>query len=116
SVYGWQFAINYDPTVLIPKANPDPSSAYPDGAGNTVLLGSGTSLCPVYGGTNFGGCNWNAAAAANQGSSFVSTLVPGKILVGFTSFHPTTPPSSTRRPLRPNAPFKSTPNPPLRIP
>ena len=88
SVYGWQFAINYDPTVLIPQANPDPSSAYPDGAGNTVLLGSGTSLCPVYGGTNFGGCNWNAAAAANQGSSFVSTLVPGKILVGFTFLPP----------------------------
>ncbi|HZD13094.1 MAG TPA: hypothetical protein VE177_06210, partial [Candidatus Binatus sp.] len=45
NVYGWQFQINYDPTALVPQADPAISGAYPDGANKTILLGTQTGCC-----------------------------------------------------------------------
>src|SRR5260370_33637006 len=42
-IYGWQFQVNYDPTYLVPQADPSASSLYPDGPENTVLFGAQTT-------------------------------------------------------------------------
>src|SRR6267143_999713 len=60
SVFGWQFAINYDPTILVPQADPFATSSYPDGSGNTVLFGAQASAnwaAKITGGSAFGGSN-----------------------------------------------------------
>src|SRR2546427_2449249 len=86
NVFGWQFAINYDPTYLLPQADPTPSClTYPDCAGNTALLGSVTTGCPVFGGNVIGGCNWNACQTT-CGSAVTGIPTPGKFIVVFTYF------------------------------
>src|SRR2546426_6407082 len=96
AVFGWQFAINYDPAFLVPQADPSAlCTGYPDCAnapgqpGGTVLLGSVGSVCPVYlaGGAVTGGCNWNSCASG-CGSLAFTQPVPGKALVGFTYLAP----------------------------
>src|SRR2546427_9360996 len=96
AVFGWQFAINYDPAFLVPQADPSAlCTGYPDCAnapgqpGGTVLLGSVGSVCPVYlaGGAVTGGCNWNSCASG-CGSLAFTQPVPGKALVGFTFLAP----------------------------
>ncbi len=48
SVVGWQFAITYNKTLLVPQGDPNPAATpsnpllYVDGAQNTVLFGTGT--------------------------------------------------------------------------
>src|SRR5438445_1110932 len=104
SVFGWQFGLNYDPTLFIAQMDPcnaaspvcgpaTGASTYADGAGADVVLGhqasSGavSSPCPVYQrvSTNTG-CNWDSAGT--QGS-IASSLSPGKIIVGLTYLAPT---------------------------
>src|SRR3989449_8070573 len=96
AVFGWQFAINYDPAFLVPQADPSAlSTGYPDCAnapgqpGGTVLLGSVGSVCPVYlaGGAVTGGCN-SGSCAIGCGSLAFTQPVPGKALVGFTYLAP----------------------------
>src|SRR5438309_721911 len=99
SVFGWQFGLNYDPTIFLPQMDPcsvgSPvcgpaagASTYPDGAGTDVVLGhqAAATICPVYQrvSTNTG-CNWDSAGT--QGSIALS-LTPGKIIVGFTYLAP----------------------------
>lgn len=70
-VFGWQFQINYDPSILIPQADPATGSLT-DAAVNTVLLG-GQAGC----------CNW--AGAVSGGTAFVTqSITPGAVIVGFT--------------------------------
>src|SRR5438309_3081277 len=99
SVFGWQFGLNYDPTIFLPQMDPcsvgSPvcgpaagASTYPDGQGTDVVLGhqAAATICPVYQrvSTNTG-CNWDSAGT--QGSIALS-LTPGKIIVGFTYLAP----------------------------
>src|SRR5213594_5188883 len=61
SVFGWQFGLNYDPTIFVPLMDPCSAgspicgpaagaSTYPDGAGTDVVLGhqSVATICPIY--------------------------------------------------------------------
>src|SRR2546426_4445821 len=80
-VWAWQVKLFYDPSVLVPQADPSSSSLYPDGAGNTVQLGGQSTGCnPV------GSCNWNSAVTANppRGIAPTSTPGPGEIQQAFT--------------------------------
>jgi len=95
TVFGWQFAVEYNPTYFIPQGDPGASS-YPDGAVGTVLFGSQTAS---------GTINWAAKIASNQAFGGISIcqapfgcgegfpLDKGKILVFFTTLFPS--PSST---------------------
>src|SRR5438093_2363072 len=99
SVFGWQFGLNYDPTIFVPLMDPCSAgspicgpaagaSTYPDGAGTDVVLGhqSVATICPIYQrvSTNTG-CNWDGAGT---GGSIALSLTPGKIIVGFTYLAP----------------------------
>ena len=100
AVFGWQFGLNYDPTIFVPLMDPCSTgspicgpaagaSSYADGAGADVVLGHENptpAICPVYQrlSTNTG-CNWDSAGT--QGSIALS-LTPGKIIVGFTYLAP----------------------------
>src|SRR5881296_3877755 len=100
AVFGWQFGLNYDPTIFVPLMDPCSTgspicgpaagaSSYPDGAGADVVLGHENptpAICPIYQrmSTNTG-CNWDSAGT--QGSIALS-LTPGKIIVGFTYLAP----------------------------
>jgi PKD repeat protein len=93
-VFSWQFAILYDPTVLVPQADPaggggSPAcGAYPDCADPTVYLGSQSTGCPVSGGSATGGCNWAGALSSAQGAFIGAVALPGEFIVGFTYFSP----------------------------
>lgn len=95
-VFGWQFAINYDPNVLVPQADPAVTTSYPDGAGSTVLFGSQVPA------------NWAAKIAAGQ--AFGSFNVPnrGKVLVFFTLLAPAAPVNVASRTLLANLAFELT--------
>jgi hypothetical protein len=90
TVFGWQFAINYDPTLVVPQADPAAVPTYPDGADATAKVGSVAAGCPVYGGAA-GGCNWNSALVANQASLVFTITTPGKAFVAFTFLNPHSP-------------------------
>src|SRR5881296_653820 len=68
-VYGWQFEIEYNSSAFIPQGDPGGTS-YPDGAQNTVLFGSQTTVGTV---------NW--AGRINANGAFASYI----ILPEFTS-------------------------------
>src|SRR5436309_1972198 len=99
AVFGWQFGLNYDPTLFLTQMDPCSvgssvcgpaagASTYPDGQGTDVVLGhqAAATICPVYQrvSTNTG-CNWDSAGT--QGSIALSQT-PGKIIVGFTYLAP----------------------------
>src|SRR3989442_5401949 len=102
--FGFQFIINYDPTILV--AQQDPCNALGpncpsipaalDGAGATALAGGNTGGCPAFGGAVSGGCNWAAAITANTGSMVFQIPSAGRAGVAFTFF-------STHAPVFANA-------------
>src|SRR5213594_4211791 len=91
-VYVWQFVVNYDPTVLVPEANPaggggPACNTSPDCADPVLFLGAQTPNCPSAlpdGSSAFGGCNWNIYAQGGKGNAVFRVLGPGTLLVGFT--------------------------------
>ncbi|OLD05123.1 MAG: hypothetical protein AUJ07_02150 [Crenarchaeota archaeon 13_1_40CM_3_53_5] len=88
NIFGWQFAINYDPTFLVPQADPGPlCTLYPDCASGPISLGAASTGCPVYGGGPTGGCNWNACPSG-CGALVSSVPTPGKIFAAFTYLLP----------------------------
>ncbi|OLD01765.1 MAG: hypothetical protein AUJ07_10530 [Crenarchaeota archaeon 13_1_40CM_3_53_5] len=83
NIAGWQFGINYNSTLVVPQADPDPLSSYPDGSGSMITLGAqGT----------FGTYNWaNAVAGGQAFSQFHIPPGGGTIFVFFAFFPPVTP-------------------------
>src|SRR2546426_6123392 len=85
-VFGWQFQINYDPTVVTPVGDPSPTCAgYPDCGASTIWYGSQTGV---------GSFNWAAGISSGQaGTAFTMSEIPathtGFILVGYTFKLPT---------------------------
>lgn len=84
-VYGWQFQINYNTSLVTPVGDPSSFCAgYPDCAESTVWYGSQTGSGTV---------NWAGAIAGRAASPLIFTREDpttriGQILVGFSYFLP----------------------------
>ena len=69
NIYGWQFQINYNASILIPQGDPNAlNPVHPDGADNTAMFGS----------------VWAAQLSANQAFAGTNSPNPGQIIVYFT--------------------------------
>jgi len=90
NVFGWQFAVNYDPNVLVPQADPSATTPYPDGAASTILFGAQTSA------------NWAAKIAASQGFGGFTIPKQGKVIAYFTLIAPAAPVNLLSRTLLAN--------------
>src|SRR2546427_4656718 len=85
-VYGWQFEIEYNSSAFIPQGDPGGTS-YPDGAQNTVLFGSQTTVGTV---------NWAGLISVNgafAGYNILPVFANGlvKIRVYWTLLAPSSP-------------------------
>jgi PKD repeat protein len=93
NIGGWQLQINYNSTLLIPQADPNPSGSYPDGADTTA---------------NFGTV-WSAQVSAGQAFAGTNSPNPGQIIVYFTLLPAAPAPISLRsRTLLANVAFEFT--------
>ena len=109
-VYGWQFGINYDPTIITPQGDPSPlCTAYPDCGEKTIWYGSQTSI---------GTTNWADAIASNTATSALSICEngaagsscpgphSGRILVAFAFLLPSPPVTLSARTVLANVAFE----------
>src|SRR5437867_3877086 len=97
NIYGWQFAINYNSTLVVPVADPGPASVYPDGAQKTESFGAQTSV---------GSFNWAGSIIAGSAFGASSVPSPGKIQVVFALFPPSPPVTLTANTLLANVAFE----------
>ncbi len=90
SLYGWQFGLTYDPTVLIPQGDPNPLATpgnpngfYVDSAEGTILLGNQPNI-------GEGGATW--ATLFESGHAFALTSGrPGEIAEAYILLNPQQP-------------------------
>ena len=89
AVFGWQFAINYDPTLVHPQGDPSPVCvSYSDCGEKTVWLGTQKTAGTV---------NWASYVATNSAGVVLGVtedpLTPhtGQIIVAFVFFAPSPP-------------------------
>ena len=90
NIFGWQFQINYDPTMFVPMADPDPASSYPDGAGQIVDFGT----------------IWATYVSAGEAFAGTNNPSPGQIIIYFTLLQPTSPVTLSARTLLANVAFE----------
>ena len=84
-VFGWQFGIRYDPTIVTPSGDPSKlCTTYPDCADSTVWYGSQTGTGTV---------NWASytTTQAARLQSISENNTTAEILVGFSFLNPTPP-------------------------
>jgi PKD repeat protein len=88
SVFGFQFGLSYNSSVVVPQGDPNPAATpgnsaglYVDGAQTAVLFGGQGTI-------GEGSASFTTIAAA--GNAFpVATFSPGEVLVGYTFKSPT---------------------------
>ncbi len=78
-VFGWQFAINYNSTLVVPQGDPNPANPYPDAADTTAMFGAQTTSGTV---------NWAGKISTGQAFGSVTLDRPGHIFVFLTILSP----------------------------
>jgi PKD repeat protein len=77
NVFGWQFVINYNSTLVIPVGDPNPAGPYPDGASNAANFGAQNTA---------GSFNWQARVDGSLAFASLTVASPGRLAVFYALF------------------------------